>query len=67
MSNLSDQTRADSSKRLREAADLLDRGDELAAGKMILEGLKPVALELKRTYGPMVKLLVNGWIRGVLG
>lgn len=67
MSYLGDATRADSVSKLREAADLLERGEELAAGKMILAGLTPIAADLKRTYGPGVKLIVNGWIRTVLG
>lgn len=67
MSYLNDTTRADSVKKLRDAADLLDRGEELEAGKLILAGLTPVAADLKRKFGPGVSLIVKGWIRAVLG
>lgn len=65
MSTLSDATRADSVAKLRQAADLLERGEEAEAGKMILSGLKPVAIDLRKTYGPMVRLLVSSWVRSV--
>lgn len=65
MSHLSDTTRADSVAKLRQAADLLEQGDEKEAGKLILEGLKPVAMDLRKTWGPVVKIVVNGWIRKV--
>ena len=65
MTNLSATTRDESVQRLREAADLLEQGKELDAGKMILAGLKPVALDLRRKYGPMVRLLVGSWVRNV--
>lgn len=67
MAHLSDQTRTDSVAKLRQAADLLEAGDELEAGKLILSGLTPVAADLKSRYGPMVKLMVRGWINAVLG
>jgi hypothetical protein len=66
MSYLADDTRMDSAAKLRQAADLLERGDEKEAGKLILDGLAPVARDLKRTYGPMVKLMVGSWVRRVL-
>lgn len=65
MSTLSDATRADSVAKLRQAADLLERGEEAEAGKMILSGLKPVAIDLQKTYGPMVRLLISSWVRSV--
>lgn len=65
MSHLTDATRAESVAKLRQAADLLEGGNEMDAGKTILSGLGPVARDLKRTYGPMVKMIVNSWIRRV--
>lgn len=65
MSHLTDDVRAASVAKLREAADVLERGDEIAAGKMLLVGLKPIALDLKRKYGPIVNLMVKSWIRGL--
>lgn len=59
---LSDQTRAESVAKLRHAADLLEAGDEIGCGKLLLDGLTPVAGDLKRTYGPLVRMMVNGWI-----
>lgn len=65
MSHLSNLTRVDSVAKLREAADLLERGDEREAGRMILTGLVPVARDLQRTYGPIVRLMVSQWVREV--
>jgi len=64
-SHLTDDTRADAVTRLREAADLLERGEEKEAGKLILAGLKPVAIDMRRTYGPLVKIVVGRWVRAV--
>jgi phosphate uptake regulator len=66
VSHLTDMTRADSVAKLRQAADLLEQGDEKSAGQLILAGLAPVARDLRRIYGPMVKILVGSWVRKIL-
>jgi hypothetical protein len=66
MSNLTESTRATSAEKLRQAADLLEHGEEMAAGKILLDGLVPVARDLKVKYGPMVRLMVGAWVRKIL-
>ena len=67
MSHLTDETRAESVDKLRQAADLLEQGQEKEAGRLILSGLKPVAADLRKTYGPFVRLAVRGWMTQVFG
>lgn len=52
-SRLTDATRAATAAKLREAATLLDAGDEAGAGKMILSGIPAVVTDLKTALGPM--------------
>ena len=65
MSHLSDEVRAESVMRMREAATMLEHGSEVDAGRLLLAGLKPVAIDLKRRYGPMVRLMIGSWLRSV--
>lgn len=64
--SLSDDVRAASVAKLLQAADLLAAGEEKACGALLLEGLAPVARDLKRTWGPLVNIMVRGWISKVL-
>lgn len=62
---LSDETKRDAIERLRLAATKLEEGDEKAAGFALLHGLRAVAVDLRKTYGPVVKIVVNSWVRQI--
>lgn len=63
---LSEEVRAEAVTKLRQAADLLAAGQEKECGTLILDGLGPVARDLKRTWGPLVNLMVRGWVTKLL-
>ena len=65
MSQLTDETRTESVAKLRAAADLLERGEEKEAGKVILAGLKPGAKALRAKYGFVVRMMVGSWVRSI--
>jgi hypothetical protein len=63
---LSEEVRTDAVMKLRQAADLLEAGQEKECGTLILDGLGPVARDLKRTWGPVVNLMVRAWMTKLL-
>lgn len=56
---LTEETRKLAAQKLRDAAQLMEDGDVLGAGKTLMSGLPPVIRELRATYGPLIEYVVR--------
>lgn len=70
-SHLSVDTRAATALKLRAAADLLDRGEDVEAGRILLAGVPAVIADVKANVGPLkwgiwVKLFIAPFLNSLL-